>query len=115
MSLFIESAIKRSHLLKEWRTLVYRIAAVVERALPEVEVYVLGSVVRGDCVGGSDVDVLVISEYVPEKLIERAKLKALIEEKLDLPYYHPFEIHLLRPEEAEHYLERSKGFTLRIV
>lgn len=114
MSLFIESAIKRSQLLKEWKILIHRIVTVIKETIPETEVYVIGSVVRGDSVGGSDVDILVVSRHIPDKPIERAKLKAVIEEKLGLPYYHPFEIHLLRPSEVEYYLEKSKGCILKI-
>lgn len=114
MSLFLELAIKRSQILKEWRIWVHRIADVVEEVIPDVEVYVIGSVIRGNSTGGSDVDVLLVSEHMPNKLIDRAKLKALIEEKLGLPYYHPFEMHLLRLEEAEYYIKKSKGCFLKI-
>ena len=43
-------------------------------------------------------DVLIISQEVPVKAIEKAKIKAAIEERLNLPPYHPFEIHLLTPK-----------------
>lgn len=114
MSSLIESAIKRSQMLKEWREWTRRIADAAKKVIPDVETYVVGSVVRGDSVGGSDVDVLLVSKHVPEKLVDRAKLKVIIEEKLGLPFYHPFEIHLLRPEEAEYYIERSRSLILKI-
>ena len=32
----------------------------------------------------------------------------MIEGRLGLPYYHPFEMHVLTPEEAEPYLRRAR-------
>lgn len=51
----------------------YRVAAVVREAIPCVEVYVVGSSVRGDSTGGSDVNILVVSPYMPEKLGEKVR------------------------------------------
>lgn len=114
MSLFMESAIKRNELLRDWKIWVYKIASIAGELIPGVEVYVVGSIARGDNVGGSDVDILVVSEHVPEKPAGRSRLKALVEERLGLPYYHPFEIHLLKPDEAEYYIERSRGRVVKI-
>ncbi|MEM2214671.1 MAG: nucleotidyltransferase domain-containing protein [Candidatus Nezhaarchaeales archaeon] len=114
MSSLMDSAIKRSQMLKEWREWTRRIAYVAKKIIPDVETYVIGSVIRGDSVSGSDVDVLLVSKHVPEKLVDRAKLKAIIEEELNLPFYHPFEIHMLKPEEAGYYIERSRSSILRI-
>ncbi|MEM4970737.1 MAG: nucleotidyltransferase domain-containing protein [Sulfolobales archaeon] len=114
MSIFMDTSARRAKLLSEWRLWVPRIAKVVKEVIPDAEIYVVGSVVRGDSVGGSDVDILVASEYTPEKNMEIARLKAAIEDKLSLPYYHPFEIHILKPGEARYFIERSRGYVLRI-
>ena len=103
----MDIALRRAEMLSDWRTWVQRIAAAARELLPDAEVYVVGSVVRGDQVGGSDVDVLVVSQSVPRKAVEKAKIKALIEEKLELPPYHPFEIHLLTPQDAQLYMRRA--------
>ena len=110
----MDTSAKRSKLVSEWRPWVSRIARVVKEVIPDAEIYVAGSVVRGDSVGGSDVDILVVSRNAPSKPIDIARLKAVIEEKLCLPYYHPFEIHVLKPDEANHFIERSKGSVLRM-
>jgi predicted nucleotidyltransferase len=60
------------------------------------------------------VDVLIISQEVPVKAIEKAKIKAAIEERLNLPPYHPFEIHLLTPQEARPYLRRANQHVLKM-
>lgn len=110
----LEISIERVKMLREWRMWVHRIAEVVKEIIPDAEVYVVGSVVRGDSVGGSDVDILVVSPQIPRKPVDIAKLKTIIEDKLNLPYYHPFEIHMLKPEEARYLMEKSKGYMIRI-
>ena len=114
MSGLMDSAIRRAEMLKEWEKWAHEIANAVKELISEAEVYVIGSVARGDYVAGSDVDVLVISRRVPEKLSERGRIKVLIEERLNLPYYHPFEIHLVRPEEVESYLRRTGRYAIKI-
>ena len=110
----MDSMAERARMIKEWRMWVSKIAEAVKELLPDAEVYVVGSVVRGDFIAASDVDVVVVSKSAPRKPIEIARLKATVEEKLNLPYYHPFEIHVLSLEEAKYFLEKSKGCVLRI-
>jgi len=112
--MILKSSVLRARMLKEWRAWVSRIARVVEELVPSSEVYVIGSVVRGDYVGGSDVDILIVSKHVPEDLRGRGVVKALIEERANLPYYHPFEIHVLRPEEVEYYIRRAGSAVVRV-
>jgi predicted nucleotidyltransferase len=47
--------------------------------------------VKGESTGGSDVDILVVSERIPRNNLEIAGLKIRIGELLNLPPYHPFE------------------------
>jgi len=115
MSNYIDTSLLRVKMLKEWKTWVQKIAETVKELVPNVQVYVIGSVVRGDYVAGSDVDVLVISPNIPEKMIKRGEIKVKIEEKLNLPYYHPFEIHILRPEEAKPYLKKIGKYVFKVL
>ncbi len=107
MSIFLETSKRRAEMLREWRKHVQQIARVIKELLPDAQIYVTGSTIRGDQVGGSDVDILVISPSTPRKPIEKAKIKAQVEEKLNLPPHHPFEIHILTPQEAQPYLEKT--------
>jgi hypothetical protein len=68
---------------------------------------IFGSVVRGDHTGGSDVDILIVSNSVPERLRDKARIRAMIEDEAKLPAFHPFEIHITTPEEAKTYLRRA--------
>lgn len=110
--MFAGASIRRLRMLREWRLWVERIANVAKELIPDAEVYVIGSVVKGDYVGGSDVDVLIISPNTPKGPLEKARIKALIEDRLNLPYYHPFEIHILTPKEAQPYLRRAKDYLI---
>ena len=103
-----DTDLKRVEMLREWKRWVKIIAAEAKKILPDTKVYVVGSIVRGDYTGGSDVDIIIVSDRVPENALRRAAIKARIEDAINLPYYHPFEIHLLRPEEAQHYLKKNK-------
>lgn len=114
MNLFMESILKRREMLGEWRIWVGKIATVARSILRDTEVYVIGSIARGDYVGSSDVDIVIVSPNTPNGALGRAEVKALIEKMLDLPHYHPFEIHLLKPEEAVHYLSRVREDAIKI-
>lgn len=116
MNGFMDESIRRAELLREWRIWVNRLAGIAREVIGEpVEVYVVGSIVRGDYTGGSDVDVLIVSPRIPDKHVDRAGIKVLIEDRLKPPYYHPLEIHLLKPGEAEYYFKRAGRNILRIL
>lgn len=97
----------RAKMVRDWRMWVGRIAEAARRALPDAEVYVIGSVVRGDWVGGSDVDVLLVSGSLPDGMLERAEIKIEVEDRAKLPAIHPFEIHLASHGEAEVYFRKA--------
>ena len=114
MSYYTDTLLRRAEILKNWRSWMERIAKAIKELLPDAEVYVIGSVARGDYIAASDVDVLIVSAHTPEDLRSRSRIKAMIEEELGLPYYHPFELHLLKPDEAQQYLRRAKEGIVRI-
>lgn len=97
----------RAAMVEEWRNWTPKIAKAVESLLADSRVYVFGSVVRGDHTGGSDVDILIVSNSVPERLREKARIRARIEDEARLPALHPFEIHIATPEEAKTYFRRA--------
>ena len=114
MSVFMETSLKRVKMIKEWRVWARRIANVVKELLPNAEVYVFGSVVRGNNVASSDVDILIVSPNTPGSIRRRAEIKAQIEDKLNLPYYHPFQIHIVNPEEARIYFKRIRKHMVKV-
>ncbi len=111
---FMDTLRKRAEMVKNWRRWTEKIAEAVEEVIPEAEVYVFGSVVRGEAVGGSDVDILIMVDKLPRGFLGRAGIKESIVERAGLPYYHPFQIHLATREEAKSYLEKAGGWIIRI-
>ncbi|MEM4187136.1 MAG: hypothetical protein QW801_07675 [Candidatus Caldarchaeum sp.] len=95
---FMDTLRARARLLKSWRETAPAIAKAARELLPDAEVYVFGSAV----------DILIVSEQLPARNIERAWIKVEIEEKAGLPPYHPFELHLTTLDEAEPYFRRAR-------
>ena len=98
---------RRAELARGWREVVPDLADEFHRTLPGSRVYAFGSAVRGDMSGGSDVDILVVSDAVPAGALARARLKVRAEEGVGLPDCHPFEFHLVTEGEAEPFLRRA--------
>ena len=111
---YMDTLRDRAKMLREWRVWATRVAVAVKENLPGAQVYVIGSVVRGDHTGGSDIDILILSDALPNKSIERAQLKVKIEEAAKLPLSHPFQFHLATPPEAEAYFRMSGKSALKL-
>ncbi len=93
---------RRKRYFDNWRRYAEVVKRVAEAELGEVEVYVFGSVVRGEAHPAlSDIDVLVVSPRMPESNEERARIRAKIDEELGP--FNPFEVHLVSPREFEWY------------
>jgi len=103
-----KARIELRKLALEWEKWCKRVASAAKEILGSCEVYVFGSVAEGENTGGSDVDILVVCDKLPERNKERGELKAKIEEKAGLPLYHPFEIHLVDKREAGWYFRHSR-------
>jgi hypothetical protein len=101
-------------MLNEWRNWADRIAEAASIVLPDSEVYVIGSVVRGDFTGGSDIDILIVTERAIDGSMERAKLKCMIEDEANLPVANRMEIHLIGKGEAMNYLNRAGRHSIRL-
>lgn len=103
-----------AEMLKDWRQWAEKVAYAAGEIPPQSELYVLGSVVRGNYTGGSDIDLLIVSDMVPEALLKRAEVKSSIEDLADLPEVHHIQIHLTRRSEAKIYIRRVGGHILKL-
>lgn len=103
-----EVGFEKRKMVEKWREYVSKIAKACKEILGECEIYVFGSVAENKWTGGSDVDILIISNNTPSTSKEKAKIIATIEEKTNLPITHPFEIHLVTRKEAEWYWKHIK-------
>lgn len=103
----MDLARRRAALAKKWREVAPDLADEFHSILPGSRVYAFGSAVRGDMSGGSDVDILVVSDAVPAGALARARLKVRAEEGAGLPDWHPFEFHLVTEGEEGPFLRRA--------
>ncbi len=86
--------LERRRLLTEWRRLVESLACTAARLAPGSRVYAAGSMVRGDWVAASDIDVVVVlPEDKPLKPREKAELEEALLEEAGIPVEAPVELH----------------------
>lgn len=104
MEKYIDILLERAKMVKKWRKYLSPIVNVIKEMIPDAKIYIFGSAVRGEIVGGSDIDILIVSNEIPNSNIDRAKLKVEIERSLNLPLYHPFQFHLANKEEFKWYI-----------
>jgi len=102
--------LKIKELINNWESWSKKIAQASKSILGECKVYVFGSAIKNECVGGSDIDILIIKNTIPNKKSLRAEIIVKIEDKAGLPLYHPFEIHLVNEEEAKWYFKHIDKF-----
>jgi len=76
-------------------------AIVAKESLPDVKLYLFGSILRKEATPASDIDLLIFSEKMPKKLSERNKIKVKILKEIG--FFSPFELHLVNREEFEFY------------
>ncbi|MGC8962146.1 MAG: nucleotidyltransferase domain-containing protein [Candidatus Bathyarchaeia archaeon] len=112
----LDVAWEGAKLLRDWKHWADRIAASAKRILSDSlkGVYVFGSIVRGEAVAASDVDILIVATALPDGQRERSKLKHEILRDAGLPEAKPFQLHLVDEGEAEIYFRHARGSISRI-
>jgi predicted nucleotidyltransferase len=101
--IILEEAKLRKKYLDNYMSYVKIIKEKAKKLLNDAEVYVFGSIVRGNYNPMSDVDVMIVSEKIPDNIIEQAKIKAKILEDFEPGI---FQIHLVKPFEYENWYKR---------
>jgi predicted nucleotidyltransferase len=103
--LIIEIQARRLRELLRWRSYLPILVEAVKRVLGEdVEVYVFGSAVEGRLTIDSDIDVAVVVEELPGSASRRVgilnRIWSIMEDN-GVPWWYPFEIHLVTREELK--------------
>ncbi len=87
----------------KWRKYLEILVEAVKEVLGEgIEVYIFGSAAENRLAVDSDIDVAIVLREVPRSGLERARLIDRIwrvMESRGVPWWYPFEIHLLTKEE----------------
>lgn len=78
---------RRLSSLKNWYSIVCEVANILKNVVPNAEIYVFGSIVKGNITGVSDMDVLVAIPEDYDELKTYITLSKVLEDKLgDLAY-----------------------------
>lgn len=101
------SLLKRARLLRGIDEWLPRVVEAIKELYPDAEIYLIGSVVRGEAVAASDVDILVVTERPPASPRERARVKVFVEERAGLLDTGILDIHYAAPGERERFLRRA--------
>ncbi|MCS7114981.1 MAG: nucleotidyltransferase domain-containing protein [Candidatus Bathyarchaeota archaeon] len=64
--------------------LARRVKAIVREIDPNVRVYLFGSAVRGEAVGASDIDILVVTDLIERRYDMMVKVYKAVEEPVEL-------------------------------
>lgn len=86
---------------KNYRAYCQILKEKAEEFIGESKIIVFGSFVRGEFTPNSDIDVLIISDNLPESVEEKVKIKVLL--KSSLGHLNPFQLHLVTKKEFEDY------------
>jgi len=103
----LDLMIKTKEMIKNHRKYLKTINKNIKIVLRESQIYLFGSILEGNLVAASDIDILIIAD-IPKSHLKRAEIVANIEEKSGLPLSHPFEFHLLTQEEFDKWSEIYK-------
>jgi uncharacterized protein len=98
VDVLIERQKRKERYFKNWRFYLKKIKKEAGKILGEkTKVFIFGSFAKGNFGPESDIDVLIISENLPEDFEERAKIRTKIKSKVGI--FSPFQLHLAKPEE----------------
>ncbi len=103
----LDLMIKTKEMIKNHKDYLKTINKNIKLVLRESQIYLFGSILEGNLVAASDIDILIIAD-IPKSHLKRAEIIANIEEKSGLPLNHPFEFHLLTQEEFDTWSEIYK-------
>jgi len=97
--LLVSEARRRREVFENLEKYLKRLVDVVKRLDPSSEVYLFGSVAEGRYLLSSDIDVLVVTDASPGKVLAELWLASMGD---------PFEVHVVTKDAVEVYRRRSK-------
>ena len=101
VDILIERKKEKEKYFKNYLKYAKLIKKLALKELKTAKVYLFGSIVKGNFLPTSDIDILIVSKNTPKNVRERAKIQAKILKKIGIG--SPFEIHLINEKEFEWY------------
>lgn len=91
---------KKEKYFKNYLAFVKIVKERAQNILPDVKVLIFGSVIKGEYLPSSDIDILIISEKVPPEIFAQTKIKYELLKDFEA---NPFELHLVTPKVFENW------------
>ncbi len=101
---------QREENIKHWFEWVPKLIHHIKQEFRDAEVYLVGSIVRGEEHAAHDVDILVITENPPKTPEEEKEVEARIKERAGLTPQHPADIHFTHKHRKEESLKKAKHY-----
>jgi len=98
---------RREKHIRSWYEWIHHIIEEILDEFRDAEIYIVGSIARGEIHRSHDVDVMVVSKNVPPDKEERQRKKLELKQKKPHLRKYPVDIHLVRPEEKEEWLKKE--------
>ncbi len=102
---------KREENLKNWHKWIDDVVECILDSFKDAEVYLVGSIARGEISKAHDVDLLVLTENPPAKGVEK-QVKMKIKERAKLTPHHSVDIHFAEKRMKDEILRRAKYYKL---
>ncbi|BAA78919.2 putative amino acid transporter [Aeropyrum pernix K1] len=97
----------RESLISGWRNLTARAAEIIKREIMNAEVYITGSIARGEYEKSGDID-LIVSTTKPLSPHEVKFIEERLVKELNLPPSHPLHIHTVTRDKLENFKHKVK-------
>lgn len=102
---------KREENLKNWHKWIDRVIDCIVEAFEDAEVYLVGSIARGETAKAHDVDLLVLTDSPPAKDMKK-HITIKIKQKAKLTPHHSVDIHFANKQRKDEALRRAKHYKL---
>ena len=110
LSSYIDERLRiREENIRSWEKWVPRAVEEIKKRLRDAEVYLVGSVARGELHRAHDVDLLVVTRHPPRRMEEAKRLVEEVRRAAGLTRLHPLDVHFATPEEKEKWLRHSRA------
>ncbi|RUM40621.1 MAG: amino acid transporter, partial [Desulfocapsa sp.] len=102
---------KKEENLKNWHKWIDGVISSILDTFKDAEVYLVGSIARGEISRAHDVDLLVLTDNPPTKDIEK-QITIKIKQKAKLTPQHSVDIHFANKQIKDEALRRAKHYKL---
>ncbi len=106
---------ERAEIVRKYKEWLPKIANAAREVLGDVDVYLFGSVAEGKAAVSSDIDIMIVTHREDiARGRKRAEVIAEIEERVGLPFVHPFEFHLMTEKEFRKWMRIFRPKLVRV-